>query len=139
MHDLRSTTFAFIILIFTIRDEAPLHSRHSNIKHNHVTPLIRSRSGTVPYKQVKRRRSTKGGGKGAKTQAAAGHGAASDSDGTAAGAEDDGLDDAAAAAAGADNETSLYGQWQVLRHVPVPLVDGRVPVNAHGNFELWSR
>ena len=94
--------------------------------------------GTVPYKQVKRRQSKKGGGKGAKTPVA-GRDGASDSDGTAAGADDDALDDAAAATAGAANETSLYGQWQVQRHVPVPLVDGQVPVNAHGNFELWSR
>jgi hypothetical protein len=53
--------------------------------------------------------------------------------------DQDGTDDGAAEGSGDGSETCLFGRWQVQRHVPVPLVDGQVPVNAHGNFELWSR
>jgi hypothetical protein len=64
-------------------------------------------------------------------------GSSADDDATVA-VDDD--DCAIIGAPGGDSaDTSLYGHWQVQRHVPVPLVDGQVPLNAHGNFELWSR
>ena len=87
---------------------------------------------------MKRRRKGKAVGKTAKAQATE-FDVGSDEDDAAGAVDDDDVRDDAAGSCGDDTETSLYGQWQVQRHVPVPLVDGQVPVNAHGNFELWSR
>ncbi len=94
----------------------------------------------MPYKQVKRRRKAKGGATGTKARNSEVD-AASDDDAAAAEVDDDGDDgdDGDDAVGTSATETSLYGHWQVKRHVPVPLVDGVVPLNAHGNFELWSR
>jgi hypothetical protein len=92
---------------------------------------------------VKRRRRVKGTKTGAKAPATGRSEETDDEDAVedAAAEDDDAIDDSAADAADAadGSETCLYGRWQVQRHVPVPLVDGQVPVNAHGNFELWSR
>lgn len=32
----------------------------------------------------------------------------------------------------------LFGEWQTEAWAPPAVVDGRVPVNAHGNWELWT-
>jgi hypothetical protein len=33
---------------------------------------------------------------------------------------------------------SLYGAWQVEPYVIAPLVDGIIPMNEHGNIEIWD-
>jgi hypothetical protein len=32
----------------------------------------------------------------------------------------------------------LFGEWQTEAWAPPAVVDGKVPVNAHGNWELWT-
>ena len=106
-----------------------------------MVPLTTAPTGAEPYKRVKRRRRVKGAGKTSRTTVQECDESSADDDATAAADDDDcAVVEVLAGGSGGDTaETSLYGNWQVQRHVPVPLVDGHVPLNAHGNFELWSR
>ena len=98
-------------------------------------------AGATPYKKVKRRRRVKSA-KGNPKSPATARGESTDDEGLFDAEDEEPVvdpDEVAADGSGDGSETCLYGRWQVQQHVPVPLVDGQVPLNAHGNFELWSR
>jgi hypothetical protein len=46
-------------------------------------------------------------------------------------------DESADAEAGGDGMVSLFGEWQTEPFTPPPYNGGPLPLNAHGNFELW--
>jgi hypothetical protein len=45
---------------------------------------------------------------------------------------------AAGSSSGSGGGTPLFGDWQVIEHVPLMACDGKVPRSSHGHVELWT-
>jgi hypothetical protein len=117
-------------------DVIPGARKIKNIRAVHFITLTIVLAGIEPYKRVQRRQRTKRGtGRRVSAQVAENDLWNDEVDGAAR--DDDDLP-SSAEGAGHNAEIGLYGPWQVQHHVAEPLVNGQVPVNEHGNFELWS-